>query len=327
MFPMSKTLKKFAASLAMLLVAGVAHADYPKKAVTLVSPYGPGGAADLAARNLAATAPDYLGKEVIVTNRTGAAGVTGSAFVAKSRPDGYTLLLARVGSQAAVPAINHRIPYKWDDFTFLGLLEKNPFALVVNAKSDIKSVDDLVKKIKAGEKLSYASAGVGSLLHISVVMMLDELGMPANAIQHIPFKGGGKAAAALTGGHVDLMFQNLSGVIGGIKSGQLRAIAVTSEERFKDVAEVPTVRELGYPNLEAIVGWSALYGPKNLPAEVTDKWRTVLGELAKDKGWVSQTEKLNSIPDIRSSQDTKAFVENQYTGFKTVVDRLGLAIK
>ncbi len=327
MFPLKNKLKFFAASLSLLVCAGVANAGYPQKSITLVSPYGPGGAADLAARNLAASAPSFLGTEVIVTNRTGAAGVTGSAFVSKSRPDGYTLLLARVGSQAAVPAINHRIPYKWDDFTFLGLLEKNPFALVVNAKSKYKDFPSLIAAVKGGEKLSYASAGVGSLLHIAVVMMLDEVGLPADAMKHIPFKGGGKAAAALTGGHVDLMFQNLSGVIGGIKSGQLRAIAVTSEERFKDVSEVPTVAELGYKDLETVVGWSALYGPKNLPAPVLAKWKDVLAKLKDDNSWNTQTKKLNSIPDIRSTEETKEFVQVQYTGFKDVVDRLGLAIK
>ncbi|MEH6627724.1 MAG: tripartite tricarboxylate transporter substrate binding protein [Motiliproteus sp.] len=327
MFPLKTKLKLYAASLSLLVCAGMAHAGYPEKSITLVSPYGPGGAADLAARNLAATAPGFLGTEVIVTNRTGAAGVTGSTYVSKSRPNGYTLLLARVGSQAAVPAINHRIPYKWDDFTFLGLLEKNPFALVVNAKSKYQDFPSLVAAIKAGEKLSYASAGVGSLLHIAVVMMLDELGQPADAMRHIPFKGGGKAAASLTGGHVDLMFQNLSGVIGGIKSGQLRAIAVTSEQRFKDIPDVPTVAELGLPDLESVVGWSALYGPKDLPEPVVAKWTKVLGQLKNDSTWNAQTEKLNSIPDIRSAKDTKQFVERQYTDFKDVVDRLGLAIK
>lgn len=328
MFPIQFKLKRFVAATAILVCAGVAQAaDYPTKSITLVSPYGPGGAADLAARNLAATAPAFLDTEVIVTNRTGAAGVIGSAFVSKARPDGYTLLLARVGSQAAVPAINHRIPYKWDDFTFLGLLEKNPFALVINADSKYQTFDELIAAVKSGEKLSYASAGMGSLLHIAVVMMLDEAGLPADAMKHIPFKGGGKAAAALIGGHVDLMFQNLSGVIGGIKSGQLKAIAVTSEERFKDIPDVPTVAELGYKNLETVVGWSALYGPKKLPESVQAKWRDVLGQLKKDPKWNAQTEKLNSIPDIRSSDETKAFVEKQYTGFKDVVDRLGLAIK
>jgi len=327
MFPIKSMITRFAAAISLTACAGLAQADYPAKPVTLISPYGPGGAADLAARNLAASAPNYLGAEMIVTNRTGAAGVTGSAYVSKSRPDGYTLLLARVGSQAAVPAINHRIPYKWNDFTFLGLLEKNPFALVVNAKSKYTSFDELKAALKAGEKLSYASAGVGSLLHIAVVMMLDDMDLPADAMKHIPFKGGGKAAAALTGGHVDVMFQNLSGVIGGIKSGQLKALVVTSEERFKDVADVPTVSEVGHKDLETIVGWSALYGPKNLPEPVISKWRQVLTQIKGDKVWNAQTKRLNSIPDIRDSEQTIRFVEKQYTGFKTVVDRLGLAIK
>ena len=115
-----------AMALAYIGLISVAHAEYPAKPVTLVSPYGPGGAADLASRTLSATAPGYLGNGILVVNRTGAAGVTGSTTVAKGKPDGYTLLLARVGSQAAVPAINRTIPYTWDEFTFLGLLELNP---------------------------------------------------------------------------------------------------------------------------------------------------------------------------------------------------------
>ncbi len=313
---------------ALSAVAAVSQAAYPTKPVTLVSPYGPGGAADLAARNLAATAPGYLGNGVIVTNRTGAGGVTGSTFVSRSRPDGYTLLLARVGSQAAVPAINSRIPYKWDDFTFLGLLERNPFVLVVNADSPYQSFEDLVRAIADGkEKLSFASAGVGTLLHVAAVMMLDEIGAPSSALKHIPFKGGGKASAAVVGGHVDMMFQNLSGVISGIQSGQLRALAVTSQERFSDIPDVPTVRELGYAGLEAVVGWSALYGPKNLPQPVVDKWVNVLGQVKEDKSWNKLTRKLSSIPDVQNPQDTGMFVKNQYTKFKNVVDRLGLAIK
>lgn len=327
MIALKKRLTLTLAAIAMLIVNGIAQAGYPTKPVTLVSPYGPGGAADLAARTLASSAPAYLGNGVIVTNRTGAAGVTGSTFVSKNRPDGYTLLLARVGSQAAVPAINRRIPYKWDEFTFLGLLEKNPFALVVNAKSPYQTFDELKAAIKGGEKLSYASAGVGTLLHIAVVMMLDEIGSDADALRHIPFKGGGKAAAAVVGGHVDMMFQNLSGVIGAIQSGQLRALVVTSKERFPAVADVPTVGEVGHPGLETVVGWSALYGPPKLPEDVVTKWVSTLGSLKADKSWNSMTKKLSSIPDIQSPEDTKTFVQGQYEKFKDVVDRLGLAIK
>ena len=126
----------FASAAAIMAVSGVAQeasAEYPTKPIRIIIPYDAGGAADLQARILSSTAPEYMGQAILASNRTGAGGVTGSNFVVRSKPDGYTLLLARVGSQAGVPAINPGIPYKWNDYTFLGLLEKNPFVLAVNA--------------------------------------------------------------------------------------------------------------------------------------------------------------------------------------------------
>lgn len=310
-----------------LALSGAALADYPAKPVTLVSPYGPGGAADLAARTIAGTAPAYLGQAVLVVNRTGAAGVTGSTTVAKGKPDGYTLLLARVGSQAAVPAINRKIPYKWDEFTFLGLLELNPFVLVVNADSPIQSLDDVKAAAGGGEKPSYASAGVGTLLHVAMVMVLDQFGLPQDAMKHVPYKGGGKAAAAVVGGHVDMMFQNLSGVIGNIQAGKLRALAVSTPERVAAIPDVPTVAEAGYPALETVVGWSGVWGPPGMDQAAADKWVEVLGKLKDDKAWNKLTRGLGSIPSVRGPEDTRAFVENQYEAFKTLTEKLGMTIQ
>ena len=328
-------LKSFTRSGATLLVAAIfllgalptGAAAYPVKPVTLVSPYGPGGAADLAARTISATAPAYLGNGILVVNRTGAAGVTGSTSVVKGKKDGYTLLLARVGSQAAVPAINRKIPYRWDEYTFLGLLELNPFVLVVNADSPYKSIDDIKAVAKSSKKLSYSSAGVGTLLHVAMVMVLDEFGLKPNAMKHVPYKGGGKAAAALVGGHVDMMFQNLSGVIGNIQADKLRALAVTTPERVLSIKDVPTVAEAGYPNLETIVGWSGVWGPPGLPDEVVDKWVEVLGKLKVDSAWNKLTKGLGSVPSIRSPTDTKSFVKTQYEAFRELTERLGMTIK
>ena len=315
------------AMVVAIAVAVPAQADYPKKPVTLVSPYGPGGAADLAARNLSATVTPYLGKNVVVVNRTGAAGVTGSAFVSKNKPNGYTLLLARVGSQAAVPAINHKIPYKWDDFTFLGMLELNPFILTINPKSPYETFEDLKAALKRGEKLSYSSAGVGTLLHLGMLVLLDEMGVDPKKVKHIPYKGGGKAGAAVVGGHVDLFFQNMSGVISHIQGGKLRALATTTKERVPALPDVPTFTELGHPKLETIIGWSALYGPKNLDDEVVNKWSDVLLSIKKDAGWLKMTRDLGSVPMIMAPADTKAFVKTQYDVFSEVTERLDLIIK
>ncbi len=322
---------KFILRAAVVLVISafmtVAYAEYPTKPVTLVSPYGPGGAADLAARTLSATAPGYLGNGVLVVNRTGAAGVTGSTSVAKGSKDGYTLLLARVGSQAAVPAINRKIPYKWDEFEFLGLLELNPFVLVVNADSAYQSIDDIKAAVADGKKLSYPSAGVGTLLHVAMVMVLDELGLPQEAMKHVPYKGGGKAAAALVGGHVDMMFQNLSGVIGNIDAGKLRALAVSTKERVNSIKDVPTVAEAGYPGLETVIGWSGLWGPPGMDKAAADKWVSVLASIKEDKAWNKLTKALGSVPDIRGPEDTKAFVHGQYEAFKTLTEKLGMTIQ
>ncbi len=313
--------------VAMIAASGIAAAEYPTKPVTLVSPYGPGGAADLAARTLSATAPGYLGNGILVVNRTGAAGVSGSTTVAKGKPDGYTMLLARVGSQAAVPAINRTIPYAWDEFTFLGLLELNPFVLAVSADSPYNSLDDVKAAIEGGADLSYSSAGVGTLLHVAMVMTLDQFGMGADAMKHVPYKGGGKAAAAVVGGHVDMLFQNLSGVISNIQAGKLKALAVTTPERVLSIKDVPTVSEAGYPELQAVVGWSGLWGPPGLSDEVVNKWVEVLAKIAEDKAWLKLTKGLGSIPYVQPPAETKAFVENQYLAFKTLTEKLGMTIQ
>lgn len=314
-------------TLVPVLMMQTASAEYPKKPVTLVSPYGPGGAADLAARTISANATGYLGQGILVVNRTGAAGVTGSTSVVKGKADGYTLLLARVGSQAAVPAMNRTIPYKWDEYTFLGLIELNPFVLVVNADSPYKTLDDIKKAIESGEKPSYSSAGVGTLLHVAMAMVLDQFGMKADAMKHVPYKGGGKAAAAVVGGHVDMMFQNLSGVVGNIQAGKMRALAVSTPDRVASIADVPTVAEAGYPGLETVVGWSGIWGPPNLPEEVVAKWTGVLESLSDDPAWNKMTKGLGSTPYIRNPSDTKAFVEKQYLAFKTLTEKLGMTIE
>jgi len=302
-------------------------ADYPERPITLVVPYGPGGAADLSARMIAGAAPTHLGQPILAVNKTGAAGVVGSNFVVNSEPDGYTLLSARVGSQMGVPAMNKTIPYEWDDFTMLGLIEINPFVLTVSSDSGIKSFADFEAKIKAGEDMSYSSAGVGTLLHIATAVMANAMGADFDTLTHIPYKGGGKARAAVVAGQVDFSWQNLSAVIGAIEAKQLVALAVTMPERVKSVPDVPTVSEVGYPDLEMIIGWSAIYGPENLPDAVVAKWVDTLQKLKADKAWNRMTKSLGNIVDIRSPADTRALVEGQYKIFDETLKKLGLRIE
>ena len=328
---MRKFLRNLALSIASLssiaLSIGAQAADYPTRPITIVVPYGPGGASDLSARLIAASSPAFLGQPVMAVNKTGAAGVVGSNFVKNAKPDGYTLLSARVGSQMGVPAMNKTIPYKWDDFTILGLIEVNPFVLVVSPKSGIRTFADFEEKIKKGEEMSYSSAGVGTLLHTGVAVMADAMNADFEKLIHVPFKGGGKAAAAVISGQVDFSFQNLSAVSGKIDAGQLIPLVVTTPERQKIIANVPTAQEVGYSNIEMVIGWSAIYGPPGMPADVVAKWTDTLQKLKADNGWNKMTKGLGNIVDVRSPADTKAYVKAQYNAYDEALNKMGLRIE
>ena len=328
---MKKVLCKLTFLIASLMMAtlalGVQASDYPNRPITIVVPYGPGGASDLSARLVAGSAPAFLGQPMLAVNKTGAAGVVGSTFVKNSKPDGYTLLSARVGSQMGVPAMNKTIPYKWDDFTMLGLIERNPFVLVVDPKSSMKTFADFERKIKNGDELVYSSAGVGTLLHTGVAVMADAMNADFEKLIHVPFKGGGKAAAAVVSGQVDFSFQNLSAVSGKIDAGQLRALVVTTPARQKIIPNVPTAKEVGYENIEMVVGWSAVYGPPGLPEDVVAKWTDTLQKLKVDRGWNKMTKGLGNIVDVRSAADTKAYVKAQYMAYDKALEKMGLRIE
>ena len=310
-----------------LFTTAALSADYPSRPVTLVIPYGPGGAADLSARLIAGNAPTTLGQSILPVNKAGAAGVTGSNFVINAKKDGYTLLSARVGSQMGVPAMNKTIPYKWDDFTIIGMTELNPFILTVNPDSPYKTFADFEKAVKAGTEMTYSSAGVGTLLHIATAVMADAMDANPDALTHVPFKGGGKARTAVVSGAVDFSWGNLSASAAALDAGQLRALAVTTPERFPTIPDVPSAAEVGYPDLEKIIGWSAIYGPPDLPDDIVAKWSETLAALNDNKAWLKLTTGLGNIVQLMGPEETKAFVESQYNVFDAAIEKLGMRIE
>ncbi len=315
---------------ALALAATGAKAEFPEKPITLVAPYGPGGASDLASRTLASVIPQYLGQPVLVVNRTGAGGVTGSNYVLNADSDGYTVLLARIGSHTVSPAMKSNIPYEHDDFTYLGLLEVNPVICATSVDKPYESLDDLLEAIRAEPgAISYSSAGVGTLLQVAAVMVMDVAGIenPTTAAIHVPYKGGGDAATAALTGQVDFICTNSSALMSGIQGGKLRPLLVTTPERLDDVPDAPTVSELGYPELETLVGWSGIAGPPDLPQEVVDAWADALQQVKEDASWNRLTTQLGSVPRILSPEETVEFVNNQYETFRELVDRLGMRIE
>ena len=315
-----------ASSLAFAPAAGAQ--SYPDRAVSLVVPFSTGGDSDLSARNLAPAMQQVIGQSVVVLNRAGASGSIGSQVVKDAKPDGYTLLLARIGSQALLPALQRNLSYRWDDFTFLGLLERNPFVCAVHADSPYRTFGDLVVAMKKNPgKLNYSTSGPGTILNLGPQMIFDVLKLGPEAAVQIVYKGGGDAAMAVLSRDVDFNCGNLTSLIGNIKGGLMRALLTTTPERWKDIPDVPTVRELGYPELEAIIGWSALYGPPGMPAELVSYWGDVLAKVAKDQRWLDGMARIGGMPSVMTPADTRRFVAGQFELYDRIGKQLGIEIK
>ena len=309
----------------LAVIAPMAAAQsYPDRPITLVVPFSAGGDADVAARNLSVVAQRTMGQNLVAVNRAGAGGAIGSIAVRNAKPDGYTLLLARVGSQVVLPALQTGLDYKWNSFTFLGLLELNPVVCAVRSESSYKTMKDLVDALRARPgKLNYSTTGPATILNFGPQLLFDVLRLGKEAAMPVAYKGGGEAAMAVLSGDVDFSCGNLTSMIGNIKGGKLHALMTTTPERLKDLPDVPTAREAGYPQLEAVIGWSALYGPPGLGKEVTDRWAETLAAAARDAQWIAATEKAGSIARVMKPGDTEKFALDQYLMY----ERLGRELK
>lgn len=314
------------ASLALPLAAPAgAQPRYPDRPVVLVAPFGAGGASDVAARTFAGHADKHLGQPIVVENRTGASGMIGTLHVRRAAPDGQTLLMARIASSAIVPAIDPSAQYAWDEFTFLGMVDINPYVFVVREDAPWRTLGELLDEIRRRPgALNHGSSGPSTILNLGVRYLLLQAGLAPDATVEVPFRGGGEVATALLGGQVQLVGQNLSEAAGAIAGRRVRALAVTTRERFPSIPDVPTVREAGFPALEAIVGWDALAGPPSLPATVTQRWGEVMGALAKDEGWIAATKRVGSVPWITDGAAAKAYIGEQVRLYRDLGRRLGM---
>lgn len=299
--------------------------SYPTKPITLVAPYSAGGDSDFSGRNLAAAATKYMNQPLIVQNIVGASGVIGSQKVRNSPADGYMLLISRVGSQAIVPALDTKTPYKWSDFTFISLLDLNPMVCVVKGDSPYKNMKDLIQAIRSDPgKLNYATAGPGTSQHLSVEIMLNAANLLSSAATMIPYKSGGESSAALLGNQVDFACNTMTTMAGQIKGGSMRGLMVSTPDRLKDFPEIPSSRELGLSQFEQATGWSGLFGPPGMPQEIVDKWTEILKKVAQDSSWEAGNKTAGAIPAIRTPSETEQFVRQQVQLYEKLGTNLGL---
>jgi tripartite-type tricarboxylate transporter receptor subunit TctC len=317
----------FVGAMALGVTATAAFAEYPERPINMVIPYGAGGATDISARTIAEPLGAAVGKPLVMSNITGAGGATGSVAVQNAKADGYTMLFARVGSHSVNPAMKATLPYTLDDFRFVTVYEINPVACAVTPASGIKSMDELIAKVKEGG-VAYSSSGVGSLLHLAGAMVLKEFGIekPLEAATHIPQKGGGAAATAVLNGTVTFLCTNSSALASFVSNGQLVPLMVTTS---KPVAgfDAPTAADLGKPALEQLVGWTGIAGPADLPDDVAAKWGSWMAAATKDEGFRSKMEARGSIIELKNPKDANEFIRGQYKIFRALVDELGMRIE
>lgn len=310
----------------LLTAALTAGAQYPVRPILLVVPYSAGSDADLAARNLAQHAVRYLdGQTLVVMNQPGASGSIGTMAVKDAAPDGYRLLLSRIASQVILPATDAKTPYKAGDFTFLSMLEINPFVCAVKSDVPYANMKDLIADIrKRPGKLNFATVGEGTLQYFSPQFLFSLNGLAKDAASGIPYKGSGDLVVSLLGGHTQFACSNVGTLLPQIKAGALKPLMAMTREPLKELPNAPTARSLGWPEMEQFAAWSALAGPANLPHEVVARWADVFAKLAKDPAWLAGVDAMGGIPAVRSPAETTKFVRAQNDLYEKLAQRLGL---
>ena len=262
------------ASIAIALLSSLGPAaslaqNYPNKAIRIIIAQAPGSATDVISRVVGNRLQEALGQPIVIEARPGAGGAVGTEAAARSAPDGYTLFMANNSTHGSNPALYPKLPYDAiNDFAPITLVATVPYVLVVDPSLPVSSVDQLIAlaKSKPG-RMNYASAGNGSTHHFCGELLKSMAGID---VQHVPYKGSPPAIAGLLGGEVSLMFANLTDIGGQLKSGKVKALAVTTAKRAGLLAEVPTLSEAGLPGFE-IGSWFGLLAPAGTPAAIVSR--------------------------------------------------------
>lgn len=298
---------------------------YPSRPIQFVIPFAAGGDSDLSGRNVALTASKYLNNTPIVSvNRVGASGAIGAMMVKNAVPDGYTLLVARIATHAILPALDSKLQYKWNEFSMLSLIELNPYACFVRSDYAAKTAADLIAIIrKSPGKLNFSTAGIATSQNMAAQYWMTVAGLTKDHAVGIHYKGGGEVTTAVLGGQVDFACNNAPTVIPQAQAGRVRVLFVTPV-RIPDLPNAPSAKEAGYPDMDKIVGWTALMGPPRLPQSVVNRWSEVFAKLAKDPDWQAGNARIGGVAAIRSPVETEKYVREQYELYDKLVTSLGI---
>ena len=322
---MKKLLYAFAALAALLAWTDAALADtYPSKPVHIIVPFPAGGAIDIIVRTSAQQLSKELGQPMLIENRPGASGNIGADAVAKSAADGYTLLAGTSATHGANPALYTKLAYDARrDFVPVAHIAGVPNVLVVTPASGINTLADLVQQARAKPgKLSYGSAGSGTSLHLAGELFRSAAGVD---VLHVPYKGAAPATTDLLGGQITMMFNTVPVALPLIRSGKLKALAVTSPKRHFALPDVPTFTELGYPSV-ASATWVGLFAPAGTPREVVDKVAQALERALREKTVVDTLRLQGAEPQFMDAAAFGRYVDSEIARWGGVVRAAGIKL-
>jgi tripartite-type tricarboxylate transporter receptor subunit TctC len=300
---------------AAAISTGVVFAAYPDKPLRLVVPFTPGGGTDIIARSLGAEMAKELGQPVVIDNKPGAGTVIGTDAVAKSRADGYTLLVATF-AHAVNPSLQPKLPYEWDKaFAPVILVGRGPNVLVVRADSTYQSVGDVIAAAKANPgKLTYASFGNGTSAHLAGEMLTN---LAKVEMTHVPYKGFGPAMTDVLGGRVDMIFGTAAGVAGFVSNGKVRPIGVTSAQRSPALPGIPAIAE-SVPRYR-VESWYGIYAPAGTPPDVIAKLNATIGKVARTDEFRKRVEPEGLVISAGSPAELDDFVREEEALWRKIV--------
>lgn len=313
-----------AAIAAALLAAPVSAQTYPDRPITLVVPFAAGGSTDLVARLLAQKLTEQMGQSVVVENRAGAGGNIGAAAVAKSAPDGYTILYGTISTHTLNPLMAKKSAYDpVKDFEPVALVGNIPNVLVVHPSVPAKNVQELIALAKANpEKYSYASSGVATPLHLSGEMFNT---MAGTKMAHVPYRGAGPAMNDLVAGQVPVLFDNLPSSVEFIKAGKIRALAVTTKGRVEQMPDIATMDEQGLKGYETY-SWQALFAPAKTPKPIVDKLNAEVKKALADPALQQRLKDLTMTITFSSPEALGQFVQDQLKLWGPITKATGVQV-
>lgn len=320
---MRHSIRFLAAAALLCATTAFAQAPYPSQRVTIVVPFPPGAATDTLARTVAKKLSENWNQTVVVENKAGATGGIGAQYVARSAPDGYTLLMATSSSHTMGPQMKKKPMFdSIKDFKPVSLVAWSPNVLVVHPKVPADSVAKLIALAKAEPgKLNYASSGSGSSIHLAGALFEKLAGVQ---MKHVPYRGAGPALADLLGGQVDLMFDTVAQSLPHIKAGKLKALGVTTTARSSSLPDVPTIAEAGLPGYE-MSAWIGLIAPAGTPDAVVQKVQAEVARIVKAQDVIAALQPLGLELVGGTPQDFSDLIRKEMPAYAKIFREAGIA--